>query len=230
MFINRSQSVYVGHLGPVPLYLHWSFLILLYLVWPKGSGLDMQTILIWIMVIIGSIVLHELGHAMAARAQGMSGITITLWALGGLCDSRGDRLPFRQIIILVAGPAVSFLLYWGADIALDVLNQTHPDWLLTKAGSPNALALALYFCSWANLRLGIFNILPIFPMDGGQIVYNGLLLTTREATAKRIAMVIAVIGACAYVAWETNQAQGQFAIGAALFMAFLLINAYNYLR
>lgn len=229
MFIDRRQSVYVGNLGPVPLYLHWSFLILIYLIWPMRSGLGMQEMVVFAMVVLAGIVLHELGHALAARAQGMFGVTITLWALGGLCESRGDRVPMRQIIILVAGPAVSFVLAWGSHIALQMLKQAHPEWLIA-GGEPNLLFWALFFGYHANLMLGIFNILPIFPLDGGQIVYNTACLMTREANAKRIAMVVAMIGACAYVAWQTHQAGGQFAFSAALFMAFLLYNAYNYLR
>lgn len=229
MFIDRSQSVYVGNLGPVPLYLHWSFLILIYLLWPMRSGLDMRAMIVFVMVVLAGIVLHELGHALAARAQGMFGVTITLWALGGLCESRGDRLPVRQIIILVAGPAVSFLLAWGSHLTLEILVKAHPDWLVT-GNQPTLLFWALSFGYSANLMLGIFNILPVFPLDGGQIVYNSLCLMTKETSARRISMVVAVIGACAYVAWQTHQAGGEFAWYAALFMAFLLYNAYNYLR
>lgn len=228
MFIDRSQSVYVGNLGPVPLYLHWSFLILLYLLWP-GRGLDTQTMLIYVMVVLAGIVLHELGHALAARAQGMFGVTITLWALGGLCESRGDRPPVRQIIILIAGPAVSFLLAGGSHLALEYVIRAHPDWL-GSGSQPSVLYWVLSFGYFANLMIGIFNILPIFPLDGGQIVYNVASLMTKEITARRIAMFVAVIGAIAYVAWQTHQAGGEFAWQTALFMAFLLFNAYNYLR
>ncbi len=89
---------------------------------------------------------------------------------------------------------------------------------------------ALALSSWVNLRIGIFNMLPIFPLDGGQIVFNALTLVTRESTARRIGLVIAVLGAIAYIAWDASQSGGRLNIHAMALMGYLIYNAFTYLR
>jgi len=222
--LDRRNSVYVGNLGPVPLYLHWSFLFLLLLAWP-GGGFDVSFSLTYLIVLLLGVLLHEMGHALAAKAQGAFGITITLWALGGLCSSVRDRLPRREIIILIAGPAVSFALSWGCWLVMRYAEGSDAAWTNNRM-----IMTAVYLGYWINLHVGIFNILPIFPLDGGQIVFNVMTLMTRERTARQLSMCIAVAGAIAYVAWDAWQSGGQVNLYAMMLMGYLLYNAHNYLR
>lgn len=199
----RQESWYLGHLAGVPLYLHWSVLVLVLLVMSGGGGLE-RIILVLIALILG-IVLHELGHALAARAYGATGITITLWAFGGLCESRraASRIG-RELVIVAAGPAVSLALWLGCSFAFDWLRAAHPSWVL-EGGRLNLLGHALLVGAAVNMSLFIFNMLPIFPMDGGQLVfYSAYGLTGSERLARQLSLVLAVLGALAFFAWRTE--------------------------
>ncbi len=228
--IDRSKSVYVGNLGPIPLFLHWSFFILLYLAWPGGGWTDISFSLTFVIILLSAILLHEMGHALAAKTQGAIGVTITLWALGGLCSSRRDSLPRRELIILIAGPAVSFALAWGCHLAISYLGARNPALLVQSDGSPTMAGTALLLGYFVNLRLGIFNILPIFPLDGGQITFQAARLFVGDRKAAVFSLVLAVVGAIAYVGWDAYQRGGQISLGLAAMMLFLLYNAFVYLR
>lgn len=225
MLIDKRQSVYIGNLGPIPLYLHWSFLFLLLMAWPGGSWQDLSFSVTFLIILLLGILLHEMGHALAAKVQGAMGITITLWALGGLCSSVRDRLPRREIIILIAGPAVSFALAWGSWLGLEYLAGSNGSLAQNKM-----LMTALFLGYWVNLQIGIFNMLPIFPLDGGQIVFNACTMMTRESTARQLSLAIAVVGALAYIAWDSWMSGGQMNPRAWIMMGYLLFNAFTYLR
>jgi len=101
-------------------------------------------------ILFGSVLLHELGHSLVALAFGLRVVDITLWPLGGM--ARMSQIPEStriEALIAVAGPAVNFLLAGGG----------------TLAGLPPDGA----FVSW-NLAMGLFNLLPAFPMDGGRLL------------------------------------------------------------
>ncbi len=254
VFIDQRNSIYVGNLGPIPLFLHWSFIFLLFTAfrWSSGGGqFDMVQAMLFAVVLLSAILLHEMGHGMAARAYGAVGVKITLWAFGGLCSSTRDRLPGREIVILAAGPVVSFLLAWFGVLGLQIIGRMSPetlvggqrfgadliqhlaatDWRMLVdvalyEGSIVARLLALMFT--VNLLLGIFNIFPIYPLDGGQIVHNGLSMAIGERRANKATLVIAFIAAIACFAYFSRP--GDLNIHLALLLSFLLFNAYSYLR
>ena len=235
MLIDKRQSVYIGNLGPIPLYLHWSFLFLLLMAWPGGSWQDLSFSVTFLLILLLGILLHEMGHALAAKVQGAMGITITLWALGGLCSSVRDRLPRREIIILIAGPAVSFALAWGSWLGLEYADATAAAFTSREALADSwvsnpMIRTALFLGYWVNLQIGIFNMLPIFPLDGGQIVFNACTMMTRESIARQLSLAIAVVGALAYIAWDSWMSGGQMNLGAWIMMGYLLFNAFTYLR
>src|SRR4051812_45667691 len=121
------DSWYIGHLGPIPLYIHWTFLILVFVIVQNNGGFtgNPERVLIVLTVLLTGVVLHELGHGLVAKALGAMGVTITLWAFGGLCASTRDQLPRREMAILAAGPAVSFGLAYGAYALLLWLADQH---------------------------------------------------------------------------------------------------------
>ncbi len=220
---------YLGHLGPIPLYVHWTFLFLVLMVFQSVPSSGNQTTAILVMaVLLSGIVLHELGHGMAARIQGAYGVTITLWALGGLCSSTRDALPRREIIILAAGPAVSAALSWGSVLAMHLLDQSDPG---AYRGTLTWQFLSL--SALINWQLFIFNMLPIYPLDGGQITYNvALLVTRRQRVAANFSLALACIGAFAYLWWRTDQFThfGNNFIYMIIMIGWLLFNAFRALR
>ena len=107
-----------------------------------------------------SILIHELAHALSARAFGYHVTGITLWAMGGYTTYRPSERhgPLREAAIAAAGPI--------ATLAIAVVA-----WLLAEPTAPNSvLGSVLWAVAGANLLVGIFNLLPGSPLDGGAIV------------------------------------------------------------
>ena len=232
--LNEGR-VYLGHLGPIPLYVHWSFLFLVLMAFnfqaPSNADALTSSMLI-LAVLLAGIVLHELGHGMAAKVQGAMGVTITLWGFGGLCSSVRDPLPRRELIILAAGPAVSAALWWGSYLALHLLGKSHPD-LIVNANGLTLLGEFLVRSQDINRMLFIFNILPIFPLDGGQMTYYlALMATGKQRAAASFSLALACAGAFLYIWYETN---GFAHIGSGFMytlfiIGWLLFNAFRSLR
>jgi Zn-dependent protease len=120
-----------------------------------------------------SLILHELGHALVARRQGIEIAGIDLWLLGGIAKMRSDTTsPGREFAVAAAGPAVSLLLaivflllsalVLGPDDASDLL-RFRTDVEVT------ALLLLLVTAAQWNAYLFVFNLIPAFPLDGGRI-------------------------------------------------------------
>lgn len=200
MFGNlRQSSWYVGQLAGIPLFLHWSAIFLAFSATRRSDGMD-GAILALISLLVG-ILLHELGHGLTARAFGAHGLTITVWAFGGLCESRRDNARLgREILIVAAGPAVSLLLWLGSWQLLRLLIEHQPGLV---AGTMLGQFLAIFAA--VQLMLLLFNLLPIYPLDGGQLTYYGALGVTRDQLlARQIALFLAVIGSLAWFAWATG--------------------------
>jgi Zn-dependent protease/CBS domain-containing protein len=106
----------------------------------------------------GSVLLHEISHALTARAFGLPVRGISLHFLGGHTEiERESPTPGRDILISAAGPAVSLAVSGLAFVAHDLVEQPIAEYIL----------FGLYF---ANLVVGVFNLLPALPLDGGHIL------------------------------------------------------------
>jgi stage IV sporulation protein FB len=144
----------------IPVRVHpWFWLVALLLGWgwhTKGFGV----LLMWVGCVFVSVLVHELGHVLMGRVFGTRG-HILLYSFGGLAvSSTNVRGPWRRIVVLLAGPGAGFLLY-GLVRASERLVQPEEG---------NRLALfAIAFLLEINLFWGILNLLPIWPLDGGQI-------------------------------------------------------------
>ena len=112
-----------------------------------------------------SIVAHEYGHALTARRFGIQTIAITLHFFGGVAKITSEpRTPKQELLIAIAGPAVSLALAALAALAFGVLVVLQP------AGVSGAVAGFLVHLALMNLILGVFNLLPGYPMDGGRVL------------------------------------------------------------
>lgn len=148
------KSWKIGRIAGIDLYLHSTFLLLL-----AFTALSGLLNLVLPIMLFSIVVLHELGHALAARHYGVETREITLYPIGGVARLKASHFtPNEEIAVAAAGPAVNFALA-GAT------------WLLAPslAVSPLSVFLISQFLIY-NLGLGLFNLVPAFPMDGGRIL------------------------------------------------------------
>ena len=132
------------------------------------------------------VLLHEFGHALACRQTGGVADRIVLWPLGGIAFVNPPRRPGAMLWSIAAVPLVNVILVPVLWIAL-----------LTVAGEPSDLARLTWHVWWINLGLLIFNMLPIYPLDGGQILRSLLWFPLGEIRSLQIASVIGLIGSVA---------------------------------
>lgn len=162
-------SINLFRIFGIQLAVHASFLLLLayygYEGWTEGG----LTGLIWsislIVLFFVCVILHELGHSLTARRYGVRVPRILLLPIGGMAEfDRIPRKPSEELLITLAGPAVNFLL---AAALLPLVWRG----LVTVEEIPVYSIASIIDQLWfANLVMGIFNLLPVFPMDGGRIL------------------------------------------------------------
>jgi len=118
-----------------------------------------------------SIALHELGHAVVARRNGVEVLGIDLWVFGGLAKlSRDSQSPGEEFRIAAAGPAVTLLITILATAGVALLS--HPDWSVNLFADSDDSTPVLALLGWLALVNGgllVFNLVPGFPLDGGRI-------------------------------------------------------------
>jgi Zn-dependent protease len=118
-----------------------------------------------------SIALHELGHAIVARRNGVEVLGIDLWVFGGLAKlSRDSESPGEEFRIAAAGPAVTLVLAIVGGIGVKLLSES--GWNANFFGDADDSSPLLALLAWlalVNTGLLIFNLVPAFPLDGGRI-------------------------------------------------------------
>jgi Zn-dependent protease len=166
----RLRSFRIGRLLGFPIEVNLSFLIMLgvvLLVWGGLVGVFA------VLVAFASVLLHELGHAVTARRLGVPVVGIELHFFGGAAKMVGQpRTANDEVWIAAAGPAVSF--------ALGVAGLTLG--AITGGLGLGAAATLFQYIGWINLIIGVFNLVPALPMDGGRILRA---LLTRKVTFER---------------------------------------------
>ncbi len=141
---------------------------------------------VFLVGVFGSVLLHEFGHALTARHYGIRTRRIVLWPMGGVAQLEGNpRTPKQELHIALAGPAVNFAIagvLWA---------------FVTLAGLPAyGLVSSLIV---ANVTLGLFNLVPAFPMDGGRVLRAFLATRIGGRRATDIAVKIGKAAAAAFI-------------------------------
>jgi Zn-dependent protease len=171
-----NSTIRLGRIAGVEIGINWTWLIVFALiVWSlatqvfpdQNSGLSDGTYVVMALVasalFFASILLHELGHAIQARREGMEIEGITLWLFGGVAQFRG-MFPSAgaEFRIAIAGPIVSFLL-GVAFVGMAVV--------ITGVEEVDGVA---FWLGSINLMLLVFNLLPALPLDGGRVLRSAL--------------------------------------------------------
>lgn len=144
-------------------------------------------LLVWVGVLFGSILVHEMGHALAFRWYGASA-RIVMYIFGGLAIPDVSRNPWSRpprltagahMIVSLAGPVAGFVLaafvvaiVQALGGAVEITPHAFPGWQVLRAPAGNYLVwFAFRQLLWVNVLWGVVNLLPIFPLDGGQITH-----------------------------------------------------------
>ena len=187
----------------IPITVEPSFFVIAALL-GADSG-NVAIIAIWVAVVFVAVLVHELGHACAYRAFG-SPAEVHLAGLGGFTQGRALSLG-RTVIVSAAGP-----LAGAALIGLPAMV------LLARLDSVSwPVAVALFFAAFAGIGFSVFNLLPVLPLDGGNIVCCVLERILGDR-GRRVAhqLSIAIAGSGALAAWRIRE---QFVALFALFFA-----------
>src|SRR5215468_10111759 len=172
----------------IPVKIDPSFLfICALLAYSRYSRFSEPALLVeWLIVIFVSILIHELGHALVVRSYGLSP-QIMLYSMGGLTSWRDEKgvSHAKHIVISLAGPFAGFLFYGVVSLS----NIALPDLFADRFGQ-----LTFEDLKRVNLWWGIFNLLPILPLDGGNVAYSIEQLVTKRPSGiitRVISLVVA---------------------------------------
>jgi Zn-dependent protease len=177
-------------LGKIPVHIHVSFFIMTFLLGAGMSTTDLRITMLWIVIVLVSVLLHELGHALMGIAFGLSP-QIDLHGMGGTTSwtERGKQhlsAP-KKIAISLAGPLVGIVI--GKSIQI-----------LAESGrltlSPMA-SVGIGMVVVVNLWWGLLNLLPILPLDGGNVMAQVFAIVTGgrgQRAAHILSIVVAVAG------------------------------------
>jgi stage IV sporulation protein FB len=153
---------------------------------------NLALVALWVACVLVSIMVHEYGHALTAKAYRCSP-SVVLWGLGGLCYSQIDRhAPRQRLAVILAGPGAGFVLFGVVIFITTLLFGISPEEHLAAIQSMVGLAhfpgsifqkfgdgvhnakvgdfltYAYHNLIWINLMWGLVNLLPLWPLDGGQ--------------------------------------------------------------
>ncbi len=196
-----TRSLKVIDVAGVPVRLHGTFLALIPVAlgygWLRGQwgGLVLTLKVLAVMPLL--VLMHELAHVFTARAFGAKTRSVTLSPIGGVAMIELQSMaPWQDVLVSLAGPASNLALaalLWGTEGELRIL-------------------------MFANLLLGLFNLLPAYPMDGGRVLRSALRMAVDEDEAASMSLGVGVLVVLAMLA--LGLALGQ--VGLVLVAVFLL--------
>jgi len=172
--------------------VHWTWFVA---AWVLYRFTDMGQEPMWFLVtyvsLFGIVLLHEFGHAFACRSVGGEAGDIILWPLGGVAYVKPPLRPGALLWSIAAGPLVNVVfvpLTFGVAIVME---------LMIPEGQLDGLKYYVYAITTINLVLLIFNIMPVYPLDGGQMLQAILWFFIGRSRSLRVAATIGIIVAVA---------------------------------
>jgi Zn-dependent protease len=174
-----TASLRFGRIAGIPVGASWSaLLIALLFAWSLGGQLlpvqvpGLAPAAYWLAgaagagLLLGSLLAHEVGHALVARRAGLRVRGITLWLLGGVAQLEDEPAnPRDELRVAIVGPAVSLALAGAFGLVAAALSVV---------GAPALVVVVAAWLALGNAALAVFNLLPAAPLDGGRVL-RGLL-------------------------------------------------------
>lgn len=218
----RQGSIRLFRFAGIDLFLHWSwFLVAIYEI--NGRGRHYSSPAWNVAEYLGLffiVMLHEFGHALACRQVGGTANQIVLWPLGGVAYVNPPPRPGATLWSIAAGPLVNVALLPVLYALL--LASRSLGWALSMP-DVHVLLRALL---WIDVTLLVFNILPIYPLDGGQILRALLWFILGRARSLMVATILGFVGVAAFIGLAFWMRSTWFGILAA----FMLMNCWTGLR
>jgi Zn-dependent protease len=209
----------------ITVFLHWSWFLVAVL--ELQLRRDKYNSLAWnaaeYLTLFGIVLLHEFGHSLACRSVGGTAERIVLWPMGGVAFVNPPPRPGALLWSIVAGPLVNVVLL-PITIGLCIaLRAAFP------AAAHGHLDTYLQTVAVINLFILIFNLLPIYPLDGGQILYALLWFVVGRARGLMVASVVGLFGAAGVLLWALSWQSVWLAILAA-FLGMQAIRGFGIAR
>jgi Zn-dependent protease len=184
----RQGSLRLFRFAGIDVFLHWSWFLVAYLQisWRRAVYSSLLWNVLEYLALFVIVLLHEFGHALACRQVGGKANLIVLWPLGGVAYVSPPPRPGATLWSIAAGPLVNVALL----PVLTMLRLLSAGWAET---APDAFVLVRDIW-YINCGLLIFNLLPVFPLDGGQILRSLLWFVMGRANSLLAASIIGFIG------------------------------------
>ncbi|MCK4342599.1 MAG: site-2 protease family protein [Phycisphaerae bacterium] len=221
-FLNGSFKV--GRLFEINIRVHILFLfwIAFRLFDASRQGFHWQFELLFLSLLFGIVLIHELGHCFGARAVGGDAHDIMMWPLGGLAYAHAPMRPWPQFVTVAAGPLVNvvFCLISGG-IVLGYTGLLELILLNPFGGIYLTTGYSWIECLWifyqVNLLLLAFNLLPIYPLDGGQLFHAIIWPFVGLQRASIIACQVGLVGCGLLAMWALSGQRGNMLLFIAIF-------------
>jgi len=218
----RSGSIHLFRLAGVDVFLHWSWFVV--------AAIELQTrqgrysSLTWsaleYLALFLIVLTHEFGHSLACRQVGGTANRIVLWPLGGVAFVKPPQRPGATLWSIAAGPLVNVALLPVFYAAL-VMSRSM-GWAETMPDAYHLVRAIL----WINLSLLVFNMLPIYPLDGGQILRSLLWFVLGRARSLMVATILGFIGVVGFF----GLAVFSHSVWIGAIAVFMLLNCWGGLQ
>ena len=205
-------SFKVARIGGIEVRIHVTFFLLL-AVFASFYGAQGETsgtlkIVIFFLLVFLCVLLHELGHAFAAKAYGIRTVDITLLPIGGVARmERMPEKPAQELVVAIAGPLVNVVIAAALFFVLAVTGNLDFGEVLDPTRF-NALWALLY----TNVMMVVFNLIPAFPLDGGRVLRALLATRLSYERATQIAATVGQVVALLMGIWAFSKGPASLAL------------------
>jgi Zn-dependent protease len=219
---TRRGSFKIFSLAGISVYVHWLwFLVAVYSIQYRTHE---YSSMIWnvleYLTLFLIVLTHEFGHQLACRSVGGQTHDIVLWPLGGVAFVSPPQRPGAQLWSIAAGPLVNVVLVPVFSVLVSI--SSHLGWYDTH---PDAYDF-LHNVWWINVVLLVFNLMPVYPIDGGQILRSLLWFVFGRANSLLAASIIGFVGVTALI----GLAIFAKSVWLGVMAAFILLNCWSGLK